>query len=134
MNDHKVSLALRRRHDVKVYHILNMDTPVADVVMGENNLVREIHKLVPDSPIQPFWGDVESVSPQVLTERFYNFLADRRYEDGRSDLPMILKQAGLDSNNPYEWVHICHGVTHEDFFWVRFDNEDIAWKDVKIRE
>ena len=116
-----------------IYHIMFKDKVIADVTR-EKNLITKIQKYVPDSPIQPFWGQMENMSQQWLTTRFYKFLKDRCYEDGRADLPVILEQAGLENNNPYEFVKISHGVTYEDFFWIKFDDEEIKWDDVKVRE
>lgn len=110
-----------------------LDTIVAIVTTEENNIVTCINKLVPDGPMQPFWGDMKSKSQQYLTQRFFGFLKDRCYEDGRADLSEILRQAGLTSNNPYEWVKVCHGVTFEDFFWLKFEGENVTWNDVKVR-
>ena len=117
----------------KLYHIMHRDTPVADVLTEENNMVISITKFVKDSPMQPFSGVTEKTNRQALTKRFYDFLKDRCYEDNRADLEDILEEAGLTSNNPYEWVHVCHGVTWEDFFWVKFDDEDVCWDDVRVR-
>ncbi len=116
-----------------IYNVMYMDTLVAKVTTDSNNMTTSIEKYVPDSPMQPFWGDFRNASVQALTSRFYTFLKDRCYEDNRVDLPEILRQAGLSSNNPYEWVKVCHGVTYEDFFWVKFEGEDISWNDVRVR-
>lgn len=113
---------------------MHMDILVAQVTTDENNMTTSIKKFVPDSSIQPFWGNMDDKSVPYLTNRFYRFLKDRCYEDCRANLPEILKQAGLTSNNPYEWVKVCHGVTYEDFFWVKFEGEDICWNDVKVRD
>jgi hypothetical protein len=118
----------------EIYHVMYMDTPVADVIRENDGLVSMIQKFVPDSPKQPFWGNTDEMSRQALTDRFYVFLKDRCYEDNRADLQNILKQAGLSLNNPYEWVKIAHGVTYEDFFWVKINDENLHWKDVNIRE
>ena len=118
---------------VTTYHIMYKDIPVADVSADEKNLVRSIKKFVPDSPMQPLWGDFSKASPQAMTARFYTFLKGRCYDDARADLPEILRQAGMKSNNPYEWVRVCHGVTYEDFFWVKLEGEDISWNDVRVR-
>ena len=92
--------------DKTIFHIMCRDKLVADVVTAHNNLVISIRKYVEDSPIQPFWGDMEKSS----------------------------RQAKMTSNNPYEWVRVSHGVTYEDYFWIRFDDEEITWDDVKIRD
>ncbi len=115
-----------------VYHVMFKDISVADV-FHDGNVVTKINKYVNDSPKQPFWGDLDKMSPQALTQRFYVFIKDRCYEDSRRDLPFILKQAGLKSNNPYEWIKISHGVNYEDFFWIKINHEQVSWNDVKVR-
>jgi len=67
-------------------------------------------------------------------ETVYNFLESRCYESGRLDLPQILEQAKLSSNNPWEWCKVTHGVTWEDYYWIRFPKENIKWEDVKVRD
>ena len=116
-----------------VYHFMFRDNPVADVTTDEKNMVISITKFIPDSPKQLFWGDFTNATPQMMTKRLYTILKSRCYEDGRADLEKILKQAGMKTNNPYEWAHVCHCVMYEDDFWVRFDDEKITWDDVKVR-
>ena len=96
-----------------VYHFMYMDKPIADVTVGENNLVTSIVKFVPDTPMQLLWGDFSNATPQYMTNRLYVILKDRCYEDSRLDLPKSLEQAGMTSNNPYEWVKVSHGVMWE---------------------
>lgn len=106
---------------------MHKDEPVAFVRLSEDKKQVDIQKLVPDSLKQPFCGN------KLDLERVYNFLKDRCYEDGRSDLKDILKEAGLTYNNPWKWMKITHGVTYEDLFWIRFPGETLTWKDVKVR-
>ncbi len=110
-----------------VYHIMFMDTPVIDIETNEKNIVTHWEKHVPDSPIQPFWGE------NIDTLRFFHFLKDRCYEDSRADLKDILAAHGMENNNPYEWCMKTHGVTYEDFFWIRYNEEEITWEDVRVR-
>lgn len=110
-----------------VFTVMHMNEPVAVVELSDDKKKVDIKKLVPDSIKQPFSGS------KLDLERVYNFLKGRCYEDGRSDLNEILRQAGLTYNNPWEWVKITHGVTYEDLFWVRFPGEVITWEDVKVR-
>ena len=109
------------------FTVMHLDDPVAIVRISDDKHKVEIDKLVPDSHRQPFGGD------KLDLERVYNFLKGRCYEDGRGDLREILEQAGLDNNNPWEWVKISHGVTYEDLLWVRFPGETLTWEDVKVR-
>ncbi|MCD8131710.1 MAG: hypothetical protein LUE16_10640 [Lachnospiraceae bacterium] len=107
------------------FTVLWEDTPVAEIHI--NNGKPQIIKLVPDGVIQPFGGSRQDMM------RVYDFLESRCYENGRADLPEILSQANLQDNNPWEWVKVSHGVTWDDFWWIRFEGEDIIWKDVRVR-
>lgn len=109
------------------FTVMYKDEPVTEVYLSDDKKTVRIKKLIPDSIRQPFSGQ------KLDLERVYNFLKGRCYEDGRADLPEILKQAGLSENNPWKWCRISHGVTYEDFFWIRFEDEDIQWKDVRVR-
>ena len=109
------------------FTVMHKDEPVAIVRLSEDKKKVEIQKLIPDCIRQPFCGN------KLDLERVYNFLKDRCYEDGRSDLKEILNQAGLTYNNPWKWMKITHGVTYEDLFWIWFPGETITWKDVKVR-
>lgn len=63
-----------------------------------------------------------------------DFLASRCYENSRADLHEILEAFGLECNDPWRWVQISHGVTYDDFWWIRFPGETLTWEEVKIRE
>ena len=110
----------------EIYHIMWQDEEVATVLLSQDKKKIHFQRYVYGIK-QPFNGDILTV------ERFYRFLKDRCYEDGRGDLQEILEMAGLSSNNPYEWVKISHGVTWEDFWWVKFEGEEITWDDVRVR-
>lgn len=106
---------------------MHLNEPVATVKLSEDKKKVEIIKLVSDSIKQPFGGNRQDL------ERVYDFLEERCYEDGRADLKSILEQAGLESNNPWEWIKLTHGVTYEDLLWIRFPDETLTWEDVNVR-
>lgn len=107
------------------FTVMCADKPVADIYISEDKKHVKINRLVSDSTEQPFGGD------KLDLERVYQFLKGRCYEDGRVDIRTILSSAGLENNNPWEWVKITHGVTWEDFFWIKFPGEDLEWEDVR---
>jgi len=109
------------------FTVMHQDEPVAEVFVSDDKKTVHIKKLIPDSIKQPFSGN------KLNLERVYNFLKSRCYEDGRADLPEILSQAGLQSNNAWKWVRITHGVTYEDMFWIKYPDENINWEDVRVR-
>ena len=112
---------------VTVYHVMYIDEPAADVTLSADRKQITFRKWKPDGLQQPFSGN------KLDLERFYRFIKSRCYEDGRGDLAEILKKAHLSDNNPYDWIRISHGVTYDDFFWIRINDEQLTWEDVRIR-
>ena len=71
--------------NVKTYHIMYMDKSVTDIIMGENNLVEKIIKFVPDSPMQPIWGDTENMTKQFAYFLITNsFMPDNMFAGNTS--------------------------------------------------
>lgn len=114
--------------DMYNFTVMHRNEQVARVQISDDHRTVRVDKLVPDSIIQPFGGDDLSIN------RVYNFLKSRCYEDGRADLQEILRQAGLKDNNPWEWNRITHGVTWDDYLWIKFEGEEISWEDVRWRK
>lgn len=64
----------------------------------------------------------------------YMFLKSRCYEDGRGDLKEILEAANMESNNPWEWCKLTHGLSYGDYYWIRLKGENLKWEDVKLHD
>ncbi len=79
-------------------------------------------------PTVPFLFDNPSV------EQVYEFLESRCMDRHRTQLEEYLNDLGLSEYNPYEIVRITHGIMWEDFMWLKFPNENINWKEVKLHE
>lgn len=110
------------------FTVMFENTPVANVCVSDDRKEVWIDKLIPDSIMQPFGGN------DVSLERVYGFLKSRCYEDGRVDLKEILAQAHLETNDPWKWNRITHGVMWEDQFWLLFEGEKLCWEDVRWRK
>ena len=78
------------------FSIYFMDEIVSDVYMNTDEKKVDIKKYV-TGPKQPLMSDRNDV------EYVYNFLKSRCFSNGRPDLQNILKEHGMESNNPYEW-------------------------------
>lgn len=109
------------------FTVMCEDVPVANVWVSDDHKKVRIEKLIEDSLMQPFGGT------DVSLVRVYGFLKSRCYEDGRADLKEILAQAHLESNDPWKWNKITHGVMWEDQIWMRFEGETLCWEDVRWR-
>lgn len=106
--------------------IYSKNNKVADVsiVKGELSITRYTDNIL----VQVFPRGNETIKD------VYNFLKSRCYEDGRADLGRILKLAGMDANNPWEWCRKTHGVMYDDFYWLCFPEEKLTWEEVKVRD
>ena len=60
-------------------------------------------------------------------------LETRCYPRNRQSIKRILKTLGLKEYNPLEICKITHGIMRNDYTWLRFDDEDIGYENVKIR-
>ena len=107
------------------FTVFHQNTPVARVLVSDDHKNVLIEKLVPDGIMQPFGGN------KLNIERVYDFLKGRCYEDGYVGLEEVLERYNMSSNNPWEWNRKTHGITWEDFFWIKFDGEDISWEDIR---
>lgn len=116
-----------RENNATEYEIMYKNQIVANVLLSKDkkyilSFIRTKNKL-----LKPF-------KDKLTIYDFYRFLKDRCYEDERDNLNVILKAANLKSNDPYKWIKISHGVTWEDYFWIKEKNENITWKEVRVRE
>ena len=122
-----LELSLQPVKKSTTWHVMYLDEPVCDVTVSSDLRSIRYQKWKEDGILQPFSGT------KLDLERFYRFLKSRCYEDDRGDLREILKKAHFQDNDPYAWVRLTHGVTYDDFFWVRTDDEACTWDEVKIR-
>lgn len=116
-----------RENNADDYEILYKDILLKEVLVSKNKKEILVINKSKDLFLKPFKDDLSIYD-------FYIFLKSRCYEDNRDDLDDILKQANLPSNNPYEFIKVSHGVTWEDYFWIRNKNENITWEEVRVRE
>lgn len=109
------------------YEIMCKNKLVAEVLLSKDK--KDILAIIKTNKVflRPF-------KEELTVYDFYRFIKDRCYEDERDDLSTILRLANLSSNNPYEWIKISHGVTWEDYFWIKEKNENIRWEEVRVRE
>lgn len=107
-----------------VYHIMNRETTVADVTVLEDRKAISFVLFEPPGIKQPFSGG------KLNLNRFFQFLQSRCFEEGRGDLPEILKLYHMKDYNVWEMVRKTRGIMMDDGFWIRFDNESVKWEEV----
>ena len=72
----------------------------------------------------------DNISRQQLMEA----LRLRCFEEGRPDIQDKIKALGLNEYNPLEIVRKTHGVSYNDYIWIRFPGEKLRAEDVLVRQ
>lgn len=100
----------------------------SDVYLSNDKKYVHVRKYTSTPGKQPFMGG------DINTSRIYDFLKSRCYEDNYAGLKEVLKTANLNDNNPWKWCKHSHGVTWDDFLWIKYPEEtNLTWNDVKCR-
>ncbi len=60
-------------------------------------------------------------------------LEGRCWERGRKDIDNILNKLNIKYYNPLDIVRKTHGVSYNDFIWIKFEGEKLDWEDIKPR-
>ena len=60
-------------------------------------------------------------------------LETRCWDEGRPDIKKLLRVRGIEEYNPLAIVRKTHGVSWNDFIWIRFPGEKLTAKDVLVR-
>ena len=58
---------------------------------------------------------------------------DRVFERSRPDRYLILDELGLEHFEPLLIAKKTHGTLWDDYNWLRFDGEELTFKDVQLR-
>ena len=62
------------------------------------------------------------------------FFEERSFERGRGDIKNILKSLNIDYYDPYQIVQKTHGTLWDDYYWIRFNEENIKFDEIKLRD
>ena len=72
-------------------------------------------------------------SDNISRNQLNEVLKLRCFEEGRADIHSKLIALGLMEYNPLEIVKRTHGVSYNDYIWIRFPGENITAEDVLVR-
>lgn len=76
----------------------------------------------------------KSLYPENITiKTFQDFLETRLPDKTRTDMPYILRRYGLRFFNPIQMCMKSHGRNMTDFIWLRFDDEELTFNDIRLR-
>lgn len=85
--------------------------------------------------------DVENFTDDLIEQAFGlqkitidsidEFFRDRVFPETRVDVDVLLELLDLKVFDAEAIARKTHGMMTHDFFWIRFDNEDFSYEDVK---
>lgn len=93
------------------------------VITKENNEYKA--NVVEVNVMHPFKNGI------VNGDDVYSFLIERVFDFGRGDRDELLSLLGLKEYNAYEIAKKTHGILFQDFIWLKFDDDEIEWAEVK---
>lgn len=110
--------------DIK-FDVMFKDEKVASIAVKDNDVYVSIYTDIRYK--QPF-------NKIVSLEYIERFLEDRCIPRNRQNINEVLGNLGLENYDVIEILKKTHGVSFDDFWWIKFENEGLNWKDVKVRE
>ena len=69
----------------------------------------------------------------ITIESIKNCFELRAIPRNRMNINEILNRLSLKEYNAYDIIKATHGISTDDFFWFKFDDENIEYKDIAIR-
>ena len=108
--------------------IMNKDNPILDVkydlTKAESKWLGEKHIKIP-----------RGMFPENITVKNISaFCESRQPPRTRVDIDRILREKyDMREYLPMQMCKKSHGITMSDFLWMKFDDEDIMYEDVRVR-
>ena len=108
--------------------IMNKDNPILDVkydlTTAESKWLGEKHIKIP-----------RGMFPENITVKSISaFCESRQPPRTRVDIDRILREKyDMREYLPMQVCKKSHGITMADFLWMKFDDEDIRYEDVRVR-
>ena len=108
--------------------IMNKNNPILDVkydlTKAESKWLGEKHIKIP-----------RGMFPENITVKNISaFCESRQPPRTRVDIDRILREKyDMREYLPMQMCKKSHGITMSDFLWMKFDDEDIMYEDVRVR-
>lgn len=74
------------------------------------------------------------LKPEANFQDLLDFMESRVAPRTRYDIDDILKRYDLCDYQPYAMCRKSHGRKMTDYIWLKFDDEDITYADIKLRD
>lgn len=108
------------------FQVMRENYPVATISI-QNGRLAKVEKYTNEYYNQPFKYE------PVTLEFVLDFLQSRAIQPDKQNIVQILERLGLDHYNTLEILRKTHGVDFDDFYWIKFEGENISYDDVRVR-
>lgn len=108
------------------FYVMSKDKKIAKCMIKDGKLI-SIDKYAKKIYEQPFYGE------NISLEYVISFLKSRTVSINKEDIDEVLANLGLDHYDMLDILRKTHGVSYDDFKWIKFEGEDISYKDVRVR-
>ena len=105
------------------FDIMWKDELCTTVELDKTNDITSIQRYAQKPPKQQLYCEQNR-------ESIYDFICSRCFEESRADKHELLNKLNITSYNPWDIVKVTHGRLYDYYCWIRFDGENLAWKDV----
>ena len=106
------------------FEYMKKDKVLSKVLVDDDNNIKLINYT--DDIIDRPFGTCENPSMTEL-EKLYE---ERCFPESRANAKQILK-GKLYGYDPISIIYDTHGVLADDYYWIRFEGENLCWDDVK---
>lgn len=113
--------------------LMNADTEIARVSfsMDPGRYSAVVEKIHPNHfAYQPFSYKEDGFTRGDILD----FLRTRCFEEGRPDKEELLAAMGIEEYDPLAITKKTHGRLMHDFFWIKWNGEDLTWEDILDEE
>lgn len=113
------------------FEIYHYDNKIADIELNPNNKLGTIKV---KQYTNDFFRQFKKPDEEVTSEDFHKWLKWRTFPEDRANRDEILHLLGLKSYNRLDIIAKTHAVMADDDIWVKFDGEELTYKDVSLRK
>lgn len=113
------------------FEILSQDKKLADVELNPNGKLGTIKV---QQYVDGFIRQFQKRDEDITSKDFHKWLVWRTFPPSRANKKEILADMGLQEYSRLAIIKETHAVMADDPIWVRFEGEELTYKDVKLRD
>lgn len=112
------------------FEILLRDEKLADVELNPNG---ELGTLKITQYVEGIFRQFQKPDEEVTNQDFHKWLEWRTFPPERFGLDGLLEELGIPQYSRLAIIKKTHAVMGHDDIWIRFDGEELTFKDVSLK-